>query len=80
MKSFKVHVECKGQAGRVDKDSVKCTIVNSNTADYKTEKSDLPYAIITEDQYVQDEVTKYAVGIWRHISDMAYIFVTVDKS
>ena len=80
MKSFKVHVECKGQAGRVDKDSVKCTIVNSNTADYKTEKSYLPYAIVTEDQYIENEITKYGVGIWIDISDMRYILVNVDKS
>lgn len=81
MKTFKVHVECKGKAGRVDKNSVKCAVVNSNIADYKTEQDMLPTAIITEDPYNdEDGNQKYGVGIWIDITDMEYLLINVDKS
>ena len=81
MKTFKVHVECKGKAGRVDKNSVKCAVVNSNIADYKTEQGMLPTAIITEDPYNdEDGNQKYGVGVWIDITNMEYLLINVDKS
>ena len=81
MKTFKVHVECKGKAGRVDKDSVKCAVVNSNIADYKTDQDMLPTAIITEDPYNDESgKQKYGVGIWIDIAGMEYLLINVDKS
>ena len=81
MKSFKIHVECYGNNGRVDKDSVKCAVTSSNITDYKTEQDKLPKAIITEDQYTDSEgATKYGVGVWVDITGMKYILLNVDKS
>lgn len=81
MKTFKVHVECKGKAGRVDKDSVKCAVINSNMANYKTDQDMLPTAIVTEDPYADESgKQKYGVGIWIDIAGMEYVLINVDKS
>ena len=81
MKSFKIHLECKGKGGRVDKYSVKCTVSNNNTSDYKTDKDNLPYAIVTEDSYTDEKGNiKYGVGIWIAIDGKDYILTNVDQS
>lgn len=78
MKSFKIHLECKGSAGRVDKSSVRCTVTNSNNAQ---DENDLPSARITEDPYEDEEGnTKYGVGIWINITGMKYVVLNSDKS
>lgn len=78
MKSFKVHVECKGAGGRVDKNSVRCTVTNSNSV---SDEDNLPSVRITEDPYQDEEGnTKYGVGIWVDITGMRYLVTNVDKS
>lgn len=82
MKTFKIHFEATGKAGRVDKSSVKCNIVNSNTLDYKTATdTDYPKVRVTEDPYLDSESKqRYGIGLWIDVSDMDYIMVNVDKS
>lgn len=82
MKTFKVHFEAIGRAGRVTKDSVKCTVTNSNTIDYKTaNESDYPKVMITEDSYLDSEnKERYGVGIWVEITGMDFVMLNVDKS
>lgn len=82
MKTFKVHFEATGKAGRVDKDSIKCTVTNSNTIDYKiATDSDYPKVRITEDPYLDSESKeRYGVGIWIDITNMRHVMINVDKS
>lgn len=81
MKTFKVHLECKGNAGRVNKNSVSCTVTNSNTINYKEEIDNLPKAIITEEKYTDESgETKYGVGVWIDVDKIEYILINIDKS
>lgn len=81
-KSFKVHFEAVGKAGRVDKSTVRCTITNSNAINYKTAtEKEYPKVFVTEDSYLDsDSNTKYGVGLWIDISDMDFLLINVDKS
>ena len=82
MKTFKVHFEATGKAGRVSKDTIKCTVTNSNSIDSKTASDkDYPKVIVTEDPYEDSEnKQRYGVGLWIDISGMEYIMINVDKS
>lgn len=82
MKTFKVHFEAVGKAGRVQKDSVKCTITNSNTIDYKSATDqDYPKVIVTEDPYLDSEnKERYGIGLWIGIAGMDFVMINVDKS
>ena len=82
MKTFKVHFEATGKAGRVSKNTIKCTVTNSNSIDSKTASDkDYPKVIVTEDPYEDSEnKQRYGVGLWIDISGMEYIMINVDKS
>lgn len=81
MKTFKVHFEAVGKAGRVTKDTVKCTVTNSNSISKDADETEYPTVMITEDPYLDSEnKQKYGVGIWIDITDMDYIMINVDKS
>lgn len=81
MKNFKIHFEAIGQAGRVLKDTVQCTVDNCNSVDYITDKDKIPKVLITEDTYLDSKnKTKYGVGIWVDISSISYLMIGVDKS
>lgn len=82
MKTFKVHFEAIGRAGRVDADSIKCVVSNSNIVNYKTATDEeYPKVIVTEDPYLDNESKeRYGIGLWIDITGMRYILVNVDKS
>lgn len=82
MKTFKVHFEAIGRAGRVDADSIKCVVSNSNIVNYKTATDEeYPKVIVTEDPYLDNENNeRYGIGLWIDITGMRYILVNVDKS
>lgn len=82
MKTFKVHFEAIGRAGRVEQDSIKCAVTNSNILDYKTaDDTDYPKIIVTEDPYLDSEnKERYGIGLWLDITGMRYILTNVDKS
>lgn len=82
MKTFKVHFEAIGRAGRVDRGSIKCAVTNSNILDYKTAvDNDYPYIIVTEDPYLDSEnKERYGIGLWLDITGMDYVLINVDKS
>lgn len=78
MKSFKIHFEARGKAGRVLPETAKCTLTDCNCVE---DSDNVPEVIITEDQYINsDNEKKYGVGIWVNIYDMEYVLVNVDRS
>lgn len=77
--NYKVHFEACGNGGRVKPESIRCTISNCNTV--SDDSKFIPEVIVTEDPYQnEDNETKYGIGLWVNISDMAYVLIDIDKS
>lgn len=81
-KSFNVHFESLGRTMRVIKDSIKCTVVDSNITNYaETENQDSIKIMVTEDTYFDDEnIERYGIGLWVKIINADYVTINVDKS
>lgn len=77
MKNYKVHVEGFAKAGRILKETVKCTVTNCNLS-YDENFINI---ILTEDSFLGDDSkTRYSLGVWLDISDMEYVMTNIDKS
>ena len=77
VKIVNISVTALAIAGRIKKDTVRCTVHN----DFAHEVNRQIDVYITEDSYLNsDGVKKYGLGVWINVEEESYILTTVNKS